>query len=103
MTYNWLTGKCDYNTFSGFTPPDCYSPCSHIAVPDVVPAEIIEFEGQYYYDTKRCEPGFLESVFSTSPLTRDVNEGTVFEQLGTAIVTGGMADSNLTALQKELV
>jgi len=102
MTYNYLTQKCEYGTYNGFTPPDCYSPCDHQATPTSIPEQLIECKGNYYFDTKKCEMGILETALDMNPLTKDI-EGKLLESAATAVLTAGLSDSEGSELEKELV
>jgi hypothetical protein len=101
MSYNWVSQKCEYNSFSGFTPPDCYSPCDHPAVPTTIPSQLIECEGNYYFDTAICEKGIIETALEMNPVTYDVEER-LPQTAATAILTAGLADG-VSELEKEFV
>jgi hypothetical protein len=55
MSYNYLTGKCEYNSFSGFASPDCYDVCGNRKeIPSKLPDGFGICDGVLYYDTSKC-------------------------------------------------
>jgi hypothetical protein len=96
MTYNYLTGKCEKQMFSGITTitsaeeSDCYTPCQDmIAYSGELPKEIVECQGSYYFDTQKCKQRVLDTVKDVlNPSTIASIAATIEAGLATTLMDG---------------
>jgi hypothetical protein len=110
MSYNYLTGKCEYNQYSGWTAPvDCYDVCKHLkAAPSVLPDGFGECEGVTYYDISKCD----NNVDLKANIVTDIVTGAITAGLDTAMNDGSITDkkdickcfkNDTTNLEKQIV